>query len=146
MQNIRTPLKTLPSVLSIFSETLVGLGRISEFLTAEELQDSYIIDPELPDDNAIQVHGSFTWETTEFEEPGPSNSCLELHPGGGGLPTSRNSKEVDHEKMNVTVTNGETPFQLNDLRFAVKRGAFVAIIGRVGSGKVIHPHSTQLLC
>lgn len=36
----------------------------------------------------------------------------------------------------------EKPFALNDLRLTVPKGAFVAIVGRVGSGKVCaHPPS-----
>lgn len=110
------------------------MGRIAEFLRAEEIQDPYTIDSELPDKNAIQVSGSFTWEATEPEQPkslGGQQPYLDKT-----LPTS-SSSEVDQEKASTIVTpDDEAPFQLNDLRLTIKRGAFVAIIGRVGSGKV----------
>lgn len=111
------------------------MGRISEFLTAEEIQDPYTIDTKLPDKNAIQVSGSFTWEATESEQPeslGGKQPYLDKT-----LPNSSSSESVDQEKASTIVTpDDEAPFQLNDLRLTIKRGAFVAIIGRVGSGKV----------
>ena len=43
-------------------------------------------------------------------------------------------KEVDEE----TESNSESekPFELTDITFRVPKGSFVAIVGRVGSGKV----------
>jgi len=40
----------------------------------------------------------------------------------------------------------EKPFGLKDLRLEFRKGAFVAIVGRVGSGKVYFISSTSLLC
>ena len=37
---------------------------------------------------------------------------------------------------NITKVQEEPPFSLKDLRFEVPKGAFVAIVGRVGCGKV----------
>lgn len=41
---------------------LVALGRISKFLTAEELAESLFIDHKAM--NGVEVEGAFTWETT----------------------------------------------------------------------------------
>ena len=48
-------------VLSLLADSLVALGRISSFLTAEELGEPYRIDTAIS--NAIDVDGDFTWET-----------------------------------------------------------------------------------
>lgn len=39
----------------------------------------------------------------------------------------------------------EQPFQLQGLKLTVPKGAFVAIVGRVGSGKVSEIYSLQLI-
>ena len=39
----------------------------------------------------------------------------------------------------------EQPFQLQSLKLAVPKGAFVAIVGRVGSGKVSEIYLLQLI-
>ncbi|KAF8882127.1 P-loop containing nucleoside triphosphate hydrolase protein [Infundibulicybe gibba] len=98
---IRAPLIFFPFVLSSLSDALVALGRISKFLTAEELADPYLIDYESKP--AVEVDGAFAWETEgKLEEPKFSKG---------------------------------KPFELNNLKLSVEKGAFVAIVGRVGSGK-----------
>ncbi|KAF9466027.1 multidrug resistance-associated ABC transporter [Collybia nuda] len=134
--NIRTPLKTLPTALSSLSETLVGLKRISDFLTAEEIQDPYTISCEMPDNNAVQVNGSFTWEATEPEPEQPRPLKGHQPRFDETLPITNSDTEVDQEKTLTVVSSDENaPFQLKDLRLTIKKGAFVAVIGRVGSGK-----------
>ena len=48
----------------------------------------------------------------------------------GGRSDDANEKDVDNRA-------DEKPFELNNLKLKVPKGAFVAIVGRVGSGKVI---------
>ncbi|KAJ7123757.1 multidrug resistance-associated ABC transporter [Mycena epipterygia] len=140
---IRAPLIFFPFVLSALSDALVALGRIGKFLTAEELPEPYPIDYELK--NAVNVDASFTWETAgKLEEPkfGPGA-------GGGGarkgkakgkakgkkgavLPTAADSNAPSGT---ATPVEDEKPFELQNLKFSVPKGAFVAIVGRVGSGK-----------
>ena len=45
------------------------------------------------------------------------------------------AEEKEQEKAEI-VDVEEKPFELKDLKFRVPKGAFVAIVGRVGSGKV----------
>ena len=52
----------MPNVFSSLSDVLVALGRISKFLTAEELAESLFIDHKAM--NGVEVEGAFTWETT----------------------------------------------------------------------------------
>ncbi|KAF8962130.1 multidrug resistance-associated ABC transporter [Flammula alnicola] len=58
---IRAPLIFLPFVLAALSDALVALGRISTFLTSEDLPEPYPVDHKSP--VAVQVDGDFVWET-----------------------------------------------------------------------------------
>ncbi|KAJ7472999.1 ABC transporter type 1, transmembrane domain-containing protein [Mycena galericulata] len=154
---IRAPLTFLPLVLSGLSDAIVAFSRIGNFLTAEELPEPYLIDGELK--NAVEVDASFAWETAgKLEEPEVATDA-ESGPGGmggggrGGKGRGKKGKKgKDAEKGDAmlpttadqgtspsgTATPGEEldkPFELKNLKLSVPRSAFVAIVGRVGSGK-----------
>lgn len=149
-------------VLSNLSDALVALGRISKFLTAEELAEPHYIDYERK--NAVEVDGDFTWETAGKLEEGKFSV---IRGGGGGhghggrkidkvkSETGRKSKMGKHEGLALPTTvdvgsnlgsdiaeakskeaEQEKPFELKNLNIKITKGAFVAIVGRVGSGKV----------
>ncbi len=58
---MRAPLLLFPLVLSALADALVSFGRISNFLTAEELKDTYHIDAS--QSLALYLDGDFAWET-----------------------------------------------------------------------------------
>ncbi|KAF7760155.1 hypothetical protein Agabi119p4_10831 [Agaricus bisporus var. burnettii] len=161
---IRMPLIMLPFVLSALSDAIVALGRISGFLTAEELAEPHKV--EYGRAAAVEIDGDFTWETVPSTVMQTANGKKALARGradgkdgakGGGkasgkrkskketkkdiLPTSSqdisdDESKDDGEKMkkDEPETDNE-PFELKKLRMIVPKGAFVAIVGRVGSGK-----------
>ncbi|KAJ7630119.1 multidrug resistance-associated ABC transporter [Mycena polygramma] len=151
---IRAPLIFLPFVLSALSDALVALKRIGAFLTAEELPEPYPIDGELK--SAVRVNASFSWETAgKLDEPkfaGGNKKAQQLKAKAEKAKAEKEKKakkeEVlptasEKEKDTDTVPSGaatpreeEKPFELKNLRFDVPKGSFVAIVGRVGSGKV----------
>ncbi|KXN89182.1 Multidrug resistance-associated protein 1 [Leucoagaricus sp. SymC.cos] len=105
---IRMPLIFFPFVLSALSDAMVALGRIGTFLTAEELPEPYKIEQGRA--TAVEVDGDFTWETV---------------PNGGQQQKAGSDEDNEDEK----------PFELKSLRMVVPKGAFVGVVGRVGSGK-----------
>ncbi|KAF5360291.1 hypothetical protein D9758_009169 [Tetrapyrgos nigripes] len=143
---IRMPMVMLPIVLSSMSDALIALGRTKSFLAAEELEEPYKVDYDQK--AALNVDGDFTWETARKIED--SKFSLDPDAGRGGkggrggkapgrggrgstsnatLPVSRpNTAETLPKKE-------EKPFELKGLKLSVPRGSFVAIVGRVGSGK-----------
>ncbi|KAJ3506143.1 hypothetical protein NLJ89_g7032 [Agrocybe chaxingu] len=152
---IRAPLIFFPFVLSSLSDALVALGRISKFLTSEDLPEPYPVKPELP--IAVQVDGDFVWETVInlLDEKGgkfskgkrdAARGAPQKMEGDGKRWWKRSSKKdqssilpssnADVEKGGEKDEEKETPFELNNLNFIVPKGAFIAIVGRVGSGKV----------
>lgn len=126
------PLAFLPLALSSLSDALVALGRISQFLTSEDLPEPYPIDRNLP--VAVQVDGDFVWETVLAAEDEKKGKVVhgdkKMTKGKRSLPITTADVEKEGEK------DQENPFELKDLKLSIHKGAFVGIVGRVGSGKV----------
>jgi ATP-binding cassette, subfamily C (CFTR/MRP), member 1 len=132
-----------PYVLSTLADTLVALDRISEFLMSEDLPESYVTDESLP--VAVQVDGDFVWETVLAAGEGEKGKFVhgndkDMKPlkGETSLPmtTSDLKKENVQDEAEAGQKGQETPFELKNLKMSVPKGAFVGIVGRVGSGKV----------
>lgn len=144
------PLIYFPIVIASLADGAVALNRISEFLMAEELLEPYAIDCEQK--FAVDVNGDFTWETAKPLDGRPKLSS----PSDRGATKQADKKAsgktgtlepvlpitVDHRKLSVVVDNKEEndiadkPFELKNLGLKIPKGSFVAIVGRVGSGKV----------
>ncbi|KAF7343004.1 Oligomycin resistance ATP-dependent permease YOR1 [Mycena venus] len=154
----RIPLVLLPMVLSFLAPTLVAMRRIATFLTAEELASPYTIDEHNPD--AITVDGDFTWENIqdierpEEEEHDPARKMLKAKEKKEKERAEKERKKRQAKEAKKRQKEGEEvlpsvaddaqakddnpkeePFAIKDLKLNVHRGAFVGIIGRVGSGK-----------
>ncbi|KAF9466008.1 multidrug resistance-associated ABC transporter [Collybia nuda] len=141
---IRTPLIMFPIVLSSLADALVALGRISKFLSAEELAEPYLIDP--TQKSAVHLDGDFTWETagklvepkfTSDTDKKAKAKAKKAKKGEEALPTTaEEGSELPREKDSKdTPKEDEKPFELKELKLDVPKGTFVAIVGPVGSGK-----------
>jgi len=136
----------------------VALARISKFLSAEELDDYYAVDESLPD--AVSVDGYFTWETAgklpDDTKPSTTDQKREVEvkkrekkdkkdkskkgkkaTDQGVLPTTTEKTPSPADEMNKEGVKDEEKFELKNLKLRIPKGSFVAIIGRVGSGKVL---------
>lgn len=141
------PLIMFPIVITSLADGAVALNRISAFLTAEELAEPYAIDNE--QNIAVDIDGTFTWENSvKLTDSGHATKAK-----NGGQTTARGTKHERTKRtaepvlptMMVDVKSGgvmdteifdEKPFELKNLRLKIPKGSFVAIVGRVGSGKV----------
>jgi ATP-binding cassette, subfamily C (CFTR/MRP), member 1 len=139
-------------VLSSLSDMLVAVNRISSFLTAEEQPDPYLIDDQAK--NAIVVDGDFAWdavkesrvadkekreedkaEGTDANKKDKTRKKKKGNPEESVLPvTAPETTQNDQEQ--VASVESEEAFTMKNLKFTVPKNAFVAIVGRVGSGKV----------
>ena len=141
--SLRMPLNLLPLVIGQVVDAWSSIGRVQDFLIAEEQNDDFIWDME--GKNAVSMHNAaFTWERNVTQDPDNKK--------GGPPPNKRRSKEVknaekaaakagkpvDASKTGVdsasTLTETE-PFKIHDLDFSIGRNELVAVIGGVGSGK-----------
>jgi hypothetical protein len=141
-------------------------------LTAEELSEPYAIDYESK--SAVDVDGDFTWETAgkpvddvkkavkgaggrgghgtkKPDQKTEQKNKTEKKALFGGkskkepvLPTSANNGKSDDATEKEEKPAEEKPFELKNLKFRVPKGAFVAIVGRVGSGKVMQFRSNHV--
>jgi ATP-binding cassette, subfamily C (CFTR/MRP), member 1 len=97
----------------------------------------------------VQVNADFTWETVlgEKKEKVKADENSDEKKTNDEVKSRKKSKKtksqnllpstIDESKItDSTEKEEEPPFTFSDLRFEVPKGAFVAIVGRVGCGKV----------
>ncbi|THH01938.1 hypothetical protein EW145_g6827, partial [Phellinidium pouzarii] len=94
---IRAPLMFFPLIMSAVSDAIVALGRIGVFLSAEELEEPYVIDSSPENKWAVRAEGSFTWETVGRLEGNKFGIEKPPHGAGGGGGKGRRSG-ADGEK------------------------------------------------
>lgn len=136
---IRTPLLLLPLVLAGGANAAVATQRLGKFYTAQELDEPYLIDYDRK--VAVDVNGDFTWESvaedvsTKQAEKGKAKADEEA-------PKGKVTEQVLPVTQDPAVAQEasepppeQQPFQLADLKMSVPKGAFVAIVGPIGSGK-----------
>lgn len=140
--SLRMPLNLLPLVIGQVVDAWSSLGRIQDFLIAEEQDDDFLWDME--GKKAVSInHADFTWERTITQDPDKK---------GAPTPNKKQAKEAkDAEKAAAkvrkstdspssgadsasTLTQVE-PFKLHDMDLSIGRNELIAVIGGVGSGK-----------
>ena len=143
----------LPLILSSLSNALVAVNRISKFLLAEELPDPYLIDESLT--AAVRVDGDFTWEKAVHLSGSDDDSGAEEGQEIANKADKVNQKkkyqqeQISNQKNAILPTTvvdvsesppgegDDNPFELKNLTIDIPKGSFVAIVGQVGSGKVM---------
>lgn len=151
--SLRMPLNLLPLVIGQVTDAWSSMGRIQEFLLAEEREEEAVFKEDAT--HAVEVqNASFTWERTPTQDleatvggtkPGPG-SAGKPEPGGPGKGPKgkfkRKSKlgppgppEDSSGEDASTLVEEPEPFKLQDLTFEIGRNELVAVIGTVGSGK-----------
>ena len=148
--SLRMPLNMLPMVLGQITDAWASLGRIQEFLLAEEQQDDIIWDMEAK--QAVTMRDSaFTWERTSKpteRQPGPGKGKLAADEktdkkafwrrSKQGLEATNDTSPMGQENNQSESSSTSTklePFQIQGFNLSVGRGELIAVIGTVGSGK-----------
>ncbi|KAG6856149.1 hypothetical protein H0H87_007054 [Tephrocybe sp. NHM501043] len=140
---IRIPFLVFPMVLASLADILVALRRISKYLSAEELGEYCEVDETRT--TAVDLDGDFTWEpplktlNKAAEDAAKKVKARKDKPNKGkckGDTLSTVAEQSPAEAREKAVEEEvEKPFELRNLKLAVPKGSFVAIVGRVGSGK-----------
>ena len=136
--SIRLPLLLLPLVVGQVVDAWASIGRIQDFLSAEEQNDDFIWD--MKSKTALSMdHADFTWERTVTQNSTEPKLRDKKPPQG--------DKEMDEKAVNKTKptssleeldrtgSHKHVPFQLHNMNFSIGRDELVAVIGGVGSGK-----------
>ncbi|MCJ1477980.1 hypothetical protein MMC13_006655 [Lambiella insularis] len=143
--SLRMPLNLLPMVIGQVTDGWSSLGRIQEFMMAEEQNDDFNWDMEAK--NAVNVeHADFTWERTANRDP--EKDSRSKKDAQAAKRQSKDAKQAEKraskhgqpaeggkgDDSSSTTTEVE-PFNLKNMHFSVGRNELLAVIGGVGSGK-----------
>jgi ATP-binding cassette subfamily C (CFTR/MRP) protein 1 len=141
---IRFPMQALPSVISQTIEAYVSLGRIEGFLLKPDLDPKAVltaVDAASP--YAIEIQSAtFKWAT-------PPKKDADAKPAAGAAAAAAGDaagkkKKVDKKKAAAEAAEAAAaaaaaaaarPPTLKNINLKIRRGAFAAIVGEVGSGK-----------
>lgn len=114
--------------LNRFVEMMVSIKRLNSFLAADNINLSYITEPESGKDIALQIkNGRFVW--------GDNNLKLLKNENSTANTKSQVLQKDESKKINGKRTEIEEEFELKNIDFEVKKGERVFIIGKSSSGK-----------
>ena len=133
--SLRMPLNLLPLVIGQVTDAWASIGRIQDFMLAEEQHDDFNWDME--GQNAVLMEqADFTWERTvtqQNDKPRSPTKASKNADKAAGM--SRKSAEFREGTDSASTLTSEEPFRLHDLNLSVGRKELIAVIGGVGSGK-----------
>ncbi|KAG8533135.1 uncharacterized protein KY384_001918 [Bacidia gigantensis] len=133
--SLRMPLNLLPLVIGQVTDAWASLGRIQDFLIAEEQHDDFTW--EMDGKSAVSMdRADFTWERTVSQEEDKSKSrqIKDIKSAAKSKEKPKTSSLTDTVDTHSNATQRE-PFKLHDMQFSVGRNELIAVIGGVGSGK-----------
>ena len=141
--SLRMPLNLLPLVISQVTDAGASVGRITEFLLAEEQQDCIEWDEDM--DLAVEVqNASFTWERTQThdkEKTGVFKTKADMQADKATHKAEKRASKMAKKQGSANPSDEDLsqqqmePFKLLDMDFSVKRNELIAVIGSVGCGK-----------
>ena len=112
---------------SAITDAANASGRLYEAFVAELLEEGQVTEPNM--EAAIRVEdASFTWDSPPPEETDSKNFK------GKKIKKSTVQQTVTTTHAE-TATKSENIFKINNINLEIPRGALVAIVGPVGSGK-----------
>ncbi len=135
--SLRLPLNMLPLVIGQVVDAWSSLGRIQDFLLAEEQNDDFIWDME--GKNALSMdQAEFTWERTITQDPDKNATAQvnkkDIKAANESRKAAAKAGVESEEDSSSNMTQVE-PFKLYGMDISVGRNELIAVIGGVGSGK-----------
>lgn len=137
--SLRMPLNLLPLVIGQVIDAWASLGRIQDYMLAEEQNDDFIWDMESK--SAVSMkQASFTWERTatqDSEKDGPQSKeqLKNIKKAERANSKARKSMEAGDGTDSASTLTAQEPFRLHGMDFSFDRNELIAVIGGVGSGK-----------
>ncbi|KAL8773161.1 MAG: hypothetical protein Q9209_001837 [Squamulea sp. 1 TL-2023] len=137
--SLRLPLNLLPLVLGQVIDAWASIGRIQEFLLAEEQADDFRWDME--GKNAVVIkNADFTWERIVTQVPDKKDPQTKKQVKAAKKAEEAEKAAIEAGKSSTDADSASTitqtePFKLQGMEFTLGRNELVAVIGGVGSGK-----------
>jgi ATP-binding cassette subfamily C (CFTR/MRP) protein 1 len=122
---LRIPLNLLPMVIGQSIDAYVSLGRIEQYLQAEDDTSKRAVNDKLPEAILFE-DASFTWETVG----GSSESDVEKSDDKSAQGVN-DARAADAK----AAIDSQAPFQLENLNLSISRDELIAVVGAVGCGK-----------
>ena len=133
-QLLRQPLMFLPRSLSATTDAQNALIRLKKVFHAEIRTSADTISIDENQKFAVDVKNA----TFEWEESEDVTDLLSVPMKGGEKRGEKKDKSKEKEKASGSQTpNASAPFQVKNVTMSIPRGILVAIVGSVGSGKVL---------
>ena len=137
--SLRMPLNLLPLVIGQVTDAWASVGRIQDFMLAEDQNEDFAWDME--GKSAVSMaRADFTWERTATQDTEKTTFQTKQQIKD----TKKDEKEAAKAKKTIdseTSTDSastltlQEPFKLRNLNFSIGKKELVAVIGGVGSGK-----------
>lgn len=152
-QLLRQPMMLFPRALSVIPDAFSAFHRLSRIFHAELIEGETLVINKTQE-YAIIVQGTtFEWESSE-QVDGNASDVFSKH--GEGAQSGRRGKRVncdDHSSRleDSEPSNNNSKFKVTNVTLTVPRGQLAAIVGPVGSGKVlvkflISSYPKRLIC
>lgn len=130
----------LPRALSAIPDASSAIQRLTHVFHAELISgDTLVIDKDQKPALLVK-DATFEWESFA-KDSGHALSLKTGAPGDGSSPKGKDRSVTEDMKMEKSVPGKEAPlFKVKNVTMTIQRGQLVAIVGPVGSGKVIFPN------
>lgn len=130
----------LPRALSAIPDASSAIQRLTHVFHAELISgDTLVIDKDQKPALLVK-DATFEWESFA-KDSGHALSLKTGAPGDGSSPKGKDRSVTEDMKMEKPVPGKEAPlFKVKNVTMTIQRGQLVAIVGPVGSGKVIFPN------
>ncbi|KAL8909151.1 MAG: hypothetical protein Q9171_005156 [Xanthocarpia ochracea] len=137
--SLRLPLNLLPLVIGQVIDAWASIGRIQEFLLAEEQADDFNWDMEGKYAFSIE-NADFTWERTVTQDSDKNGPQTRKQRKAAKRADKAEKAAIKSVSSSTGVDSASTlthtePFKLQGIDFNLGRSELVAVIGGVGSGK-----------
>ncbi|KAK4687016.1 hypothetical protein P7C73_g3094, partial [Tremellales sp. Uapishka_1] len=142
-QIMRLPLMMWPMALSTTADAKNALNRLQAVFEAEVVTEERVIDPSISEGIRIE-HASFSWDAAPIAEDDPALKLKGKHAnainGTNNAPVQPKKKKVKTSKKvvkegAVVEEKEERIFKIHDVDLVIPKGALVAVVGSIGSGK-----------
>ena len=137
--SLRMPLNLLPLVIGQVTDAWASIGRIQDFMLAEEQNDDFKWD--MGGTNAVSMdQADFTWERTVTQDPEKAafqtkSQIKDSKKAEKEAAKARKSIDFEGGADSASTLTSEEPFKLRNMNFSIGRNELIAVIGGVGSGK-----------